>query len=96
MNLDRHDDFPAPRHSPRLYADVGSIPHARRMGEVVGHRMSPAKLRRLRHMAIIKACRESSPPVPYSTLVCELGISDSQARLLYKKACGWSLRRSRV
>lgn len=96
MNLDRHDDFPAPRHSPRLYADVDSMPHARRMGEVVGSRLSQAKLNRLRMMAIIYACRNAPDPVPYSTLIVTLGISKMQAHRLYKLGCDRKMRHSRV
>jgi hypothetical protein len=96
MNLDRHDDFPAPRHSPRLFADVDAMPHARRMGEVVGSRLSQAKLKRLRMMAIIFACRNATDPVPYSTLVVTLDISERQAIRLFKLACHRKLRRQRV
>lgn len=96
MNIDRFDDFPAPRRSPRLYAEVEAVPHSRRMSEVVGSRTSEARLRRLRHMAIIEACRNAPNPVPYSTLISTLGISRSNAVRLYKMACTRKMRQSRV
>lgn len=77
-------------------ADVGAIPHSRRMGEVHGSKLSEAKLRRLRMMAVIYACRDRPEPIPYSTLIVILGISERQAMRLFKLACQRNLRRSRV
>lgn len=96
MNPDRLDLDPAPRRSPRLYASVESIPHARRMAEVAGSKLSAAKTRRLRLMAIIWTCRTAPDPVPYSTLVVSLDISERTAMRLFKLACQRRLRRSRV
>lgn len=96
MNTDRLDLDPAPRRSPRLYAQVEAVPHSRRMGEVRGSKLSEAKLRRLRMMAVIYACRNAPEPVPYSTLIVILEISERQAIRLFKLACHRHLRRSRV
>lgn len=47
MNLDRHDDFPAPRNSPRLYADVDAIPHACPTSSALRHKPTQAQRTRL-------------------------------------------------
>lgn len=96
MNAHSLDLDPAPRRSPRLLADVGAIPHSRRIGEVHGSKLSGAKLKRLRMMAVIYACRNAPDPVPYSTLIVILDISERQAMRLFKLACQRNLRRSRV
>lgn len=96
MNAERIDLDPVSRRSPRLYADVGAVPHSRRMGEVHGSKTSRAKLKRLRMMAVIYACRKADDPVPFSTLVVILDISERHAIRLFKLACQHKLRRSRV
>jgi hypothetical protein len=97
MHTERYfDPDPPARRSPRLYSDVGAVPRSARAADSRARAINPAKLRRLRLMAIIKACRDASPPVPVSTLIGGLGIPETTVRRLYKKACKYDLRRSRV
>ena len=56
MDLDRYDDFPVPRHSPRPYADVGSIPHAIPTSSALRHKPTQAqRIRIARDIAIYMA-----------------------------------------
>lgn len=84
---DRIDMDPRPRRSPALYGAVDAITHARRVSQITGRKLPTWKLRQLRHMAIIVACRSASPKVPYNTLIWALGISREQARILYNMGC---------
>lgn len=84
---DRIDMDPRPRRSPALFGAVDAISHAHRVSTITGRKIPPWKLRQLRHMAIIVACRSAIPKVPYNTLVWALGISREQARLLYNMGC---------
>jgi hypothetical protein len=93
----RHfDPDPRPSRSPKLYAEVGAIPRGRKSAEVAAVPTTAARLRRLRMMAIILACRDATIPVPYSTLVATLEISERQARRLYKLGSQRKLRQARV
>jgi hypothetical protein len=92
-----HMDFddPRPANSPRLYGDVEKAP-GRKTGEVRGSKMTAAALKRLRLIACVYAMRDRKDPVPYSTIVKVLKISENTAISYYKIGCGKSLRRSRV
>jgi len=96
MAIDSFDDDRPTSRSPKLFASVDSVSGARASSEVSGVKTSPAKLRRLRLMAIIEACRNAPQPVPYSTLIETLGISRPTVDRLYRLACRRKLHRSRV
>ncbi len=96
MSAAYRDDDPPPSKSPRRYADVGAIPHARRLCHVIGGKTTEAKLRRLRLISIVYACRERPDPVPNSTLVAVLGISEDSIARYHKLGRKWNLRRARV
>jgi hypothetical protein len=91
-----HDPDPRPGHSERLYGDMEAVPNARPRSHAFGVWMSPARKKRLQIMAIIHACRHHVPPVPYSTLVANLGISERQARRLFNQGEIRAKRSSRV
>lgn len=46
--IDRLDLDPAPRRSPRLYAKVESIPHARPISSLLRHKPTEGQLARIR------------------------------------------------
>lgn len=93
---DRLDLDPPPSRSPRLYAEMEAVPRARPSKDLAGRGASEIRLRRLRLMAVVDACRSASPPVPYSTLAVTLKISARHAKRLRKAARKAVLRRSRV
>ena len=96
MKSHPHDDDPRPDHSPRLYGDMESVPNSARSGMVVSRGMTPFRRERLRKISIVFACREQVPPVPYSTLIAELGISADTVTRYHKIGKNWAKRRNRV
>lgn len=92
---DRLDLDPRPPHSPRLYGN-GDVDSARDRGEFKGNATPEWKVKRLRKIAMVVAARTHNPPIPYSTIICTLGISKRAAVYYYKIGCRMKSTKERV